>query len=198
VNRLVHIRSTTFPPTISKSIANPQSSTKPTRFCDDAERIGLFDKHRDRLGYQYPIAARNGLRVLPAPLRMTPRWVEVSDPRSHIMLLERPLSWRCSDFEDSHLLSYLVFLNISSAAMASEPEKHATAASNISDSDVEIVPGSINEKKLLRILDLRLLPAVSILYLLSFLDRSNGKRPASSMFRRVTDYSQLQMLVSKA
>jgi hypothetical protein len=95
-------------------------------------------------------------------------------------------------------LSYLVFLNISTAAMASEPEKHVTAASNISDSDVEIVPGSINEKKLLRILDLRLLPAVSILYLLSFLDRSNGKRPASSMFRRVTDYSQLQMLVSKA
>ncbi|KAF1845065.1 MFS transporter [Cucurbitaria berberidis CBS 394.84] len=60
--------------------------------------------------------------------------------------------------------------------MASEvpPEKHAApAASNTSDSDVEVVPGSINEKKLLRRLDLRLLPAVSILYLLSFLDRSN-------------------------
>jgi hypothetical protein len=54
-------------------------------------------------------------------------------------------------------------------------EKHdAPAASNTSDSDVEVVPGSINEKKLLRMLDLRLLPAVSILYLLSFLDRSNG------------------------
>ncbi|KAF1941294.1 MFS transporter [Clathrospora elynae] len=47
------------------------------------------------------------------------------------------------------------------------------AASNSSDSDIEVVPGSINEKKLLRMLDLRLLPAVSILYLLSFLDRSN-------------------------
>jgi hypothetical protein len=54
-------------------------------------------------------------------------------------------------------------------------EKHnAPAASDTSDSDVEILPGSINEKKLLRRLDLRLLPAVSILYLLSFLDRSNG------------------------
>jgi hypothetical protein len=54
-------------------------------------------------------------------------------------------------------------------------EKHDTpAASTSSESDVEIIPGTINEKKLLRKLDLRLLPAVSILYLLSFLDRSNG------------------------
>jgi len=33
--------------------------------------------------------------------------------------------------------------------------------------------GTINERKLLRKLDWRLLPAVGILYLLSFLDRSN-------------------------
>ena len=33
---------------------------------------------------------------------------------------------------------------------------------------------SINEKALLRKLDRKLLPAVSLLYLLSFLDRSNG------------------------
>jgi hypothetical protein len=32
----------------------------------------------------------------------------------------------------------------------------------------------VNEKALLRKLDLRLLPAVGVLYLLSFLDRSNG------------------------
>lgn len=32
----------------------------------------------------------------------------------------------------------------------------------------------INEKALLRKLDLRLLPPVTLLYLLSFLDRSNG------------------------
>lgn len=55
-------------------------------------------------------------------------------------------------------------------------EKHdLSAASNASDSGVEAEPGTINEKKLLRTLDLRLLPAVSILYLLSFLDRSNGE-----------------------
>jgi hypothetical protein len=43
-------------------------------------------------------------------------------------------------------------------------------------SDIELVEDgeAINEKRLLRKLDLRLLPAVSILYLLSFLDRSNG------------------------
>jgi hypothetical protein len=46
-------------------------------------------------------------------------------------------------------------------------------ASTPSESDIEVIPGTINEKRLLRILDLRLLPAVSILYLLSFLDRSN-------------------------
>lgn len=38
--------------------------------------------------------------------------------------------------------------------------------------DVETT--SISEKALVRKLDLKLLPAVSILYLLSFLDRSNG------------------------
>lgn len=38
---------------------------------------------------------------------------------------------------------------------------------------VGVVP--ISEKKLLRKIDFRLLPAVGILYLLSFLDRSNGK-----------------------
>jgi hypothetical protein len=59
--------------------------------------------------------------------------------------------------------------------MASESEKHELpATSNTSDSDVELNPDVINEKRLLRKLDVRLLPAVSILYLLSFLDRSNG------------------------
>lgn len=40
-------------------------------------------------------------------------------------------------------------------------------------SDSEITVSGINERALLRKLDLRLLPAVGILYLLSFLDRSN-------------------------
>ncbi|KAL6703668.1 hypothetical protein ACN47E_009442 [Coniothyrium glycines] len=56
--------------------------------------------------------------------------------------------------------------------MATE-KSDAPAASSASESDIEVVPGSIDEKKLLRQLDLRLLPAVSVLYLLSFLDRSN-------------------------
>lgn len=42
-------------------------------------------------------------------------------------------------------------------------------------SDNESAGYSISEKSLLRKLDARLLPAVGILYLLSFLDRSNGK-----------------------
>lgn len=59
--------------------------------------------------------------------------------------------------------------------MALESEKNVPpTASNSSESDVEIPNGAIDEKKLLRRLDLRLLPAVSVLYLLSFLDRSNG------------------------
>jgi hypothetical protein len=44
-----------------------------------------------------------------------------------------------------------------------------TSASEGDDSEA----GTINEKALLRKLDARLLPAVGILYLLSFLDRSN-------------------------
>ena len=48
------------------------------------------------------------------------------------------------------------------------------ASTHSSDSELEaLAASSISEKKLLRKLDLRLLPAVSILYLLSFLDRSN-------------------------
>jgi hypothetical protein len=58
-------------------------------------------------------------------------------------------------------------------------------ASANSDSDLEIVAeGAVNEKKLLRKLDLRLLPAVSILYLLSFLDRSNGTDALGSLYLR--------------
>lgn len=67
--------------------------------------------------------------------------------------------------------------------MATEqPEKVTEAklerpgASTSSVSDIEAVSAEgVNEKSLLRKLDLRLLPAVSILYLLSFLDRSNGE-----------------------
>lgn len=44
-------------------------------------------------------------------------------------------------------------------------------------SDTELAGPKINEKALLRKIDAHLLPAVGILYLLSFLDRSNGGYP---------------------
>lgn len=60
-----------------------------------------------------------------------------------------------------------------------DPKLERPGASMISDSDIEsVAAGEVNEKSLLRKLDIRLLPAVSILYLLSFLDRSNGKLQA--------------------
>jgi hypothetical protein len=55
--------------------------------------------------------------------------------------------------------------------LATDPKIHD--APNSSDSEIESYD-HINEKRLLRKLDIRLLPAVSVLYLLSFLDRSNG------------------------
>jgi hypothetical protein len=50
------------------------------------------------------------------------------------------------------------------------------AASPDSSSIAEFA--GINEKSLLRKLDLRLLPPLTLLYLLSFLDRSNGLSPS--------------------
>lgn len=46
-----------------------------------------------------------------------------------------------------------------------------TSSSSISDGD------GINEKAILRKLDYKLLPPLTLLYLLSFLDRSNGVVP---------------------
>ncbi|KAF7541560.1 hypothetical protein G7Z17_g11924 [Cylindrodendrum hubeiense] len=54
-------------------------------------------------------------------------------------------------------------------------ESKVVEAPELSDSAGTIAPDvDINEKSLLRKIDARLLPAVGILYLLSFLDRSNG------------------------
>lgn len=47
--------------------------------------------------------------------------------------------------------------------------------SGASDSEAASVHTGINEGALVRKLDFRLLPAVGVLYLLSFLDRSNGE-----------------------
>ena len=45
---------------------------------------------------------------------------------------------------------------------------------------------AVNEKALLRKLDWQLLPAVGILYLLSFLDRSNGMSSVLSSYSRTS------------
>jgi hypothetical protein len=54
------------------------------------------------------------------------------------------------------------------------PALHNAALSSGSDTSLDAEASGINEKALLRKLDWKLLPAVSLLYLLSFLDRSNG------------------------
>src|ERR1700734_1632310 len=51
--------------------------------------------------------------------------------------------------------------------------EHSNAPSLVSD-DSFTNPTGINEKALLRRLDLKLLPPLTLLYLLSFLDRSNS------------------------
>ena len=50
-----------------------------------------------------------------------------------------------------------------------------TSPSLLDDSEELAASYGINERSLLRKLDLHLLPAVTLLYLLSFLDRSNGE-----------------------
>jgi hypothetical protein len=54
-------------------------------------------------------------------------------------------------------------------------EAQGNSPSDLSDNESFTNPTGINENKLLRKLDLKLLPPLSLLYLLSFLDRSNGK-----------------------
>lgn len=54
--------------------------------------------------------------------------------------------------------------------------EHSNAPSLVSDESFTN-PTGINEKALLRRLDLKLLPPLTLLYLLSFLDRSNSMFP---------------------
>ena len=61
-----------------------------------------------------------------------------------------------------------------------DPRSQKVPAEPSSDSD-ENGP-LVNEKALLRKLDAHLLPAVGLLYLLSFLDRSNGKMPGDIVY----------------
>ena len=61
-------------------------------------------------------------------------------------------------------------------------EKTEQFSPSPSNDGLEAVVG-IHEKKLLRKLDLTLLPAVTLLYLLSFLDRSNGDFFGASLIK---------------
>ena len=64
--------------------------------------------------------------------------------------------------------------------MASENEKKVVPPSEESGAYDDVETSSVNERKLIRKLDVRLLPAVTILYLLSFLDRANGSSAPGS------------------
>ena len=65
-------------------------------------------------------------------------------------------------------------------------EKEQTEACETSDIQAKGEGGStIDEKKLLRKLDLNLIPGVTLLFLLSFLDRSNGELSLSNPFARL-------------
>lgn len=61
-------------------------------------------------------------------------------------------------------------------------DKKTPLTTSLSTSSIENRDGGINEKALLRKLDLRLLPALTVLYLLSFLDRSNGILASITLF----------------
>lgn len=70
---------------------------------------------------------------------------------------------------------------------ATIPEAKDVTTSPSSSSVAEAV--SINEKSLLRKLDYRLLPPLTLLYLLSFLDRSNGSHLNRCTLHTPTNYS---------
>jgi hypothetical protein len=58
--------------------------------------------------------------------------------------------------------------------VALENHGNASAAPSLISDESLVNPTGINEKALLRKLDLKLLPPLTLLYLLSFLDRSNS------------------------
>ena len=74
-------------------------------------------------------------------------------------------------------------------ALYVEDQKHkATLSPSSGSEDGQDAYYGINEKALLRKLDRKLLPALTLLYLLSFLDRSNGRHPqrCHSLLRSLT------------
>lgn len=81
----------------------------------------------------------------------------------------------------------------------SSPPREKIEAISPSGSNYGLEPISeIKEKSLLRKLDRKLLPAVTLLYLLSFLDRSNGDLPLPLLLfktRWLIETLKLAMLV---
>ena len=76
--------------------------------------------------------------------------------------------------------------------VALENQKRESAAPSLSDESLTN-PTGINEKALLRKLDFKLLPPLTLLYLLSFLDRSN-----STSFFLIEDNNRLCCPVGNA
>ena len=75
------------------------------------------------------------------------------------------------------------------------------SSGELSDGNISVAENGINEKALLRKIDGHLLPAVGILYLLSFLDRSNGarsKRYTWNIDRSTNVFLQLETHASRA
>lgn len=79
-------------------------------------------------------------------------------------------------------------------SQAASPEEQKTALAQSSDSDDN--EPTVNEKAVLRKLDAHLLPAVGLLYLLSFLDRSNGKKlsnPRTALLQLGRKLTEIQL-----
>jgi hypothetical protein len=110
-------------------------------------------------------------------IRFSP--VSVSVRRGNIKFLcwTAPIS---RGFALRSLYSYLAKMSaLENEKVALENEKVALENQAPSLSDESLTnPTGIDEKALVRKLDLRLLPPLTLLYLLSFLDRSNSMLPA--------------------
>jgi hypothetical protein len=65
-------------------------------------------------------------------------------------------------------------IKVGDGAGVLDPRPEETSSSDI-DGGLDTEAAAVKETTLLRKIDLQLLPAVGVLYLLSFLDRSNGK-----------------------
>jgi hypothetical protein len=70
---------------------------------------------------------------------------------------------------------------------------HSSGKGSVVSDEIDTNPEGITEKKLLRKLDLKLLPPLTLLYLLSFLDRSNGWSSLIYIQRTVIDIYQWEM-----